>query len=128
MKSFVISRSTWHRGKGAMGSKLLIPETGKMCCLGQIAEQCGADPKQLTDISSPAKLFNERKVRLNGFTDVLTKPGFETTDDYEVRRTTDVCDTLMRINDDRDISDAEREVKLITTAIDELDWAITFTD
>lgn len=50
---FVIDRKKWHRGKGALGSRLLREDDGKMCCLGQVSKQCGIEDKEIIDVSSP---------------------------------------------------------------------------
>jgi hypothetical protein len=47
---FVIDRKTWFRGEGSEESKLLR-EDGRMCCIGQIAEQCSVPRDSILNVS-----------------------------------------------------------------------------
>lgn len=61
-KSFIIDRQVWFRGSAYDNSKtassqLWTGEKGRsMCCLGQIAQQCGVNKRQLRDAGSPLNL------------------------------------------------------------------------
>lgn len=49
---FVIDRKRWYRGKGGAYSRLLRHD-GAMCCLGQVARQCGLRAKDIRNECSP---------------------------------------------------------------------------
>ncbi len=46
--SFEIDRATWLHGEGSLGSYLLRPSDGKMCCLGFLAKASGVSQTDLT--------------------------------------------------------------------------------
>jgi len=100
MKTFTISRKLWHRGKRKHPSALLVPQTGKMCCLGQIALQLGFSKDEIRNKPSPAALENrEAFEKLNL---VL----------LEVACSTGIGGSMMEINDEADLPDPEREAEL----------------
>lgn len=127
-KTFVIARSTWHRGRGTEGSMLLIPGTGKMCCLGSISLQAGATEDQILNELSPAAL------RQHGTLPLTMLPLVEDNDPREVsvrpyNRASNsvICGEMMLVNDDPGTEDAYREEKLTSIAAT-LGWDLTFVD
>lgn len=101
---FTINRKRWQRGKGWKQSALYLEDNRKMCCLGQVARQCGIPVKaikeedalaQIEEASERAKLpkWLTRKSRGQVFN-------------------THACGNAMNINDSEELSDAEREAKL----------------
>lgn len=97
---FTVPLKEWLRGKGGPGSALLKGD-GKRCCIGHVGQQCGVPDKRLLgkskvhDIGDSRFLFPAwmREVRAEGYA---------------------ICDieTAYTVNDDRDISDEQREAKL----------------
>jgi hypothetical protein len=63
MKTLVIDRKKWHRGKGPEQSRLLIKESttkeyrGKMCCLGFYLKSEGCTDNQIDDMMLPSMVF-----------------------------------------------------------------------
>lgn len=64
-RTFTVSRAKWLRGEGVHNSFLLRPRDGKMCCLGQIAQQCGYTDEQLLDVRGPHSLKWDEMERSN---------------------------------------------------------------
>lgn len=96
---FTIDRTKWYRGKTATASALLRPQDGMMCCLGQMALQCGYTPEQIESITEPNAFPTVEK-------DLF--PSYILNDGHQ----TQTCVRMMDINDRRDISDSEREERL----------------
>ena len=99
---FIIDRSKWLRGEGADPSRLLRVDDGKMCCLGQVAVQCGIHPEDLEDKPAPSDLNRTELFRLPEWL-LSSGKSFDSND----------CTEAMRINDQRAITDEERERRLI---------------
>lgn len=101
LRTFTINRRLWHRGKRKYPSALLVPQTGRMCCLGQIACQLGYSKEEISSIGGPNALRDCSKFDAIG----LTHFG--------------LCylDSMMNINDNPDLTDDEREAKLIALAL-----------
>lgn len=57
-KTFTIERSKWLRGEGSKNSSLLRSCDGKMCCLGQVMQQCGIPDNELREIGEPSDIHN----------------------------------------------------------------------
>lgn len=119
-KAFVISRATWWRGQTAMGSMLLRAKDGMMCCLGNIALQAGATQDQIRNIETPSAL-RRAGVVLDVFLPLLRL------DPDEWCTHSELGNRMMAINDDSDITDAERETALTRLAAP-IGWDLTFTD
>lgn len=100
---FTIIRSKWFRGLGSFGSSLLRVD-GTMCCLGQVARQCGVKNEEMRGTGSPEGLDNSVRPLLPAF--LLAGDG----------RNSDVCRRMMEINDSLDLGDDEREQKLTEIA------------
>lgn len=103
---FIINRSTWLRGEGTYNSYLLRKTDGKMCCLGQIALQCGADRNKILQYTAPyqgiSKLFDNLSL-------VVRNVG---TDEENWNIKSWIGDA-MGINDNDDIEDSVREYDLV---------------
>lgn len=93
--TFTINRRLWHRGKRKHESALLVAATGRMCCLGQIALQCGYTKDEIRDKAAPSCLEDDSK---------LAK--FDLGENYHL------ADEMMPVNDDTDLDDTEREREL----------------
>lgn len=76
-----------------------------MCCLGQVARQCGIPVKSIKNVGSPAGIEEESQLRK------LPKWLVKNTRKIGVIDTS-VCGEAMKINDNDSISDAGREKKL----------------
>lgn len=53
---FTITRSKWLRGEGSDDSALLRASDSKMCCLGQVGEQCGIPREVLSGATNLCNL------------------------------------------------------------------------
>ena len=107
-KEFTIQRETWLRGEGIDDSYLLRKSDKKMCCLGQILEQCGIPKSRLKGMKSP---MNIKYKKIKKGTEFLLENGF----DIHGRPT--LIDSIlnieaMDINDDTGIDDGKREKEL----------------
>lgn len=98
--TFTVYRKTWYRGHGTADSRLLR-EDGMRCCLGHVGKQCGLRDAELLGVISP---------RGNA-----AFPTF-LIDGEAFRGNSKTCSDMMEINDDRSISDTEREAKLTEIA------------
>ncbi len=96
----IIDRKRWYRGKGGKASSLLRYDDRKMCCLGFDAIACGAKPSDIEYISDPEG-------------SCLPLPGI-----VENGKNTEVCNKMIKINDNMDIEDVEREHLLTQYAKD----------
>lgn len=117
----VILRDKWLRGNSQL-SKLLDPNNGKMCCLGFYGLACGYTAQEIEDFPHPSdvaglqflahkrsSLWPEWGVQKN------TKTVHVDIGEWEERTEFTECDDfdkLMLVNDEEDISEAEREMKI----------------
>jgi len=67
MRVFKISRKKWLKGEGHIKSYLLRPSDGKMCCVGQVAEQCGLKESRLVGKRGVGTLDTPALVRLENY-------------------------------------------------------------
>lgn len=102
---FVIDRKRWYRGKGDSESRLLVPGTQKMCCLGQVARQCGLKPKNIRDVSSPANVSTVLHDQFPKWLLGICVLDAKTID-------SPACTNAMAVNDDPEITDKDRERQL----------------
>jgi hypothetical protein len=100
---YIIDRTKWLRGEGFEHSKLLREIDQKMCCLGQIALQCGIAGSDLLGTNTPDVVGLERFPKWFQ-TATKTRPP-------ESSRHSDVSKAMM-INDERNTTDAEKEKAL----------------
>lgn len=101
---FTVERATWYRGNGATGSRLLRAEDGMRCCLGHVGKQCGIPDIAMQEIGSPGAIRSKEErekfpIAFLGPTTTCNNSPF-----------TGQC---VAANDDPNINDEEREVKLI---------------
>lgn len=100
---YTIIREKWLRGEGVTASRLLRFEDGKMCCLGQVMEQCGANHKDLILARGPASIESIAILAVPiGIVTEFVGPG----DGLETSQT---AYDLMAINDNEELSDETRE-------------------
>lgn len=104
---YTIDRTKWLRGEGSMVSDLLR-EDGKMCCLGQIAKQCGLKPKELRNTASPMSLDQKPAEKFRKALPWLLKVD-KVDAEFE---NTHICGVAMEVNDREKLSDAKREARL----------------
>jgi hypothetical protein len=98
-KKFVIKRSEWHRGgKESLGTCQLLNEQGNKCCLGFYALACGLEENQIKDVFY--------------YTSCKVEPFIKDVIPNELWKDANNRNMFPRVNDDKKISDKEREVKL----------------
>ena len=114
MKKFIVDRKTWLRGEGGSRSSLLRANDNKMCCLGFLSCELGLQKSEIREVPHPANLSLIRSVR-NKFEGLLN----------EESRLTNVCEEIMRYNDSKNITDAERENSL-TKEFKSINWEVEF--
>ncbi len=103
---FTVTRDEWFRGEGPDGSRLLLPD-GRKCCLGFLGLECGLDERDIlgketfsmidTHVDQtvlPGTLIERRPPGLIGYNE------------------TRLCDDIIEVNDDEEMSDDERESTL----------------
>lgn len=91
-----------------MGETKLLNFEGNMCCLGHISLQCGVPGIELQNVGSPK---NVASLVLLDFLSTyrLTEWGYRSGVE-----TTSLTNSAIEINDDKYLSDTEREKKLTT--------------
>ena len=120
---FVVIRDKWARGRTNVSSELLNI-MGNMCCLGFLGKACGYNDEDLKQVPSPGYIVYEYidgKV-LSKFPSSLVM--LDAKHPFECRDTP-ACRNLMKINDDEEISDQERE-KLLTEKFLEIGIEVEF--
>lgn len=125
--TFEVKRSEWFRG-GTGVSALLVREADrredhpdrKRCCLGFFANACGIPDSQISGVSAPATLKNPGTASADW--NALTREGMSVT-----HVNSNLCGDLMECNDNRHLTDAEREVAL-TRLFSELGHTVVFVD
>jgi hypothetical protein len=106
---FVINRSKWRCGGDALnkiglGDTFLLNKEGYMCCLGQIALQCGLPADLILNVLEP--------VDTHMLVEPLTGKAFSPYNFMACQNTVLSKDAMM-INDDPELTKAEREEALI---------------
>jgi hypothetical protein len=110
MKKLTIKRSEWLRGEGFTASKLLRPEDGKKCCLGVLSLQLlGATEDQIKGVDAPARVPEISWPE--GF--IRPMPHLDGAPSAVRYMHNSDCEHLMEINDNRAMSDVEREFLLV---------------
>jgi len=130
-KSFTIDRTKWVRGDIG-GTSLLLNDRGNMCCLGHYSKACGIAENDLRGNCGPSdallsNILNENQLgkawlanyRQSNIEIIDWKSKLFNifrrnvhNDDYPFNFDADntaICETLMHLNDDRNITEAERE-------------------
>ena len=116
VKSFVVDRETWYRGKGA-GKSCLLNTNGKLCCLGFYARSCGVEDRLMRNIGDPNNLvemldgektiFDIKVNHVNRKANVLWETKL-----VHNKKNSDICNKLMTVNDSETFDTFEREKKL----------------
>lgn len=117
MLKLIIERSKWLRGGNGEDSLLRSPESGKMCCLGFLALQCGYSTKDINGIATPESIGKKSKFI----------PGLVEYNHYNTLGNTNLCNKLMYINDAYRITESQRE-KRLTTWFKYLEVDVSFVD
>jgi hypothetical protein len=121
MAILTIHRATWRRGgeplprRQAQGPTCLLNELGFMCCLGFDAVAMGVDRELLLGVGEPSELVEPYELRVPH--QYLESPRFgvhprEEDEDRDHYYETTLVREAIAINDDCDLTDAEREAKL----------------
>lgn len=103
MNELVIKREFWLRGEGTSNSYLLRSFDKKMCCLGFLARSCGYGVTEINEMCTPsgvAKIYGDHfpySVLIHKDINVLNS---------------DMTIEAMGINDDKYLSESDREEKL----------------
>lgn len=120
--NFTVIRSEWCRGSGSDESALLRPD-GMKCCLGFRELAAGLTEDQILRVETCNQLIDklgydpdhDRKLL-----DIGYRPEAEWRGCTRERE-------IIRINDDKDLTDPEREIQL-TTLFSEIGDTVTFVD
>ena len=107
VKKFKVKRSKWFRGQGSDDSFLLNNE-GQMCCLGFYSAACGIKKSYLKNEEAPGEINSDIQNQWQTF--LLNDSDIDTEEQYKIDSW--ACTQLMKINDDENMSDTEREEKL----------------
>lgn len=110
MRILTIDRSKWIRGKGSSLSRLYIPITGQMCCLGFWALDNGFTLEQISGQAVPDMVDPEKAHKL-GLLEICQNHSFGRSIQGELTGT----------NDDVNITDEQREA-IITKAFQQLGY------
>ncbi len=97
LKPFTVSRAKWLRGRGADSALL---SDGRMCCLGFAHVTAGVPERDIKGVSMPADA--DPKCHVRGLV----------VDDEDYVRDSRLSKDAADINDDKDIDDDERELRL----------------
>ena len=130
MKLIRINRAEWMRGSG-MG-KLYDPFSKLKCCIGIACEQLGCPLENMRGIGDVAGLIEEGNAYLvpNEFKMYCFQDKFDYNDEiigqYEVAEERLGLQDAYETNDNKDITDIEREIKLMTIFRDKLNLDIEF--
>lgn len=112
---FTINRDTWLRGEP--DDSFLLRDDGFMCCLGQIAEQCGVPRDHLLNMDIPAGLLGSDEFNLAPHPVIGMLAEKASAADIHIMniwfRNTTLAHDAMTINDSYNYSDVERESRLI---------------
>lgn len=106
---FIIDTKKWYRGKGIRHSKLLL-SNGQMCCLGQIASQCGI-PKKILKGQDMPHCLDAAHAEL--FTDTFASVWHDT------------VMSMATVNDNKKISD-EMRMKILQDTAQAFGHTLTF--
>jgi hypothetical protein len=109
VKKFIVKRSKWFRGQGDEQSRLQTTDN-KMCCLGFYAKECGLKKKHLLDISTPSEILYDIRTLWKSF--LFDRKDIEFANDETWITDSNVANDLMEINDNKFITEKERERRL----------------
>jgi hypothetical protein len=106
MFEVTVDRSTWLRGEGSYYSFLKRKLDGKMCCLGAFCIAAGYTTDEIMDIKSPSMLMMYNPTENNHMHKLIAHPNSLTSSP------TFATYNLMRINDQTNVLDEQRETEL----------------
>lgn len=121
MRKLIIDRKTWLRGETSGKSFLLRISDHKMCCMGSYLLTCGLPTSKIRDIGTPLGTSG-----VEG--DPLTLPmeaHWLIEQSPRGRENSEISRRLMVINDDTNITDSTREMR-ITALFKEQDVEVEF--
>lgn len=110
LKKFVVKKSQWLRGEGHYESFLLRDSDGKMCCLGFASLACGLDVNDIYNVPCPCDVDN---TSLNKYPNSFFIENHINHHGYTRFSNSDLISKIMATNDDEDLNDDERILKLI---------------
>ncbi len=121
MKEYTIDRSKWVCGGKRFSKKLGLPkmlnEEGRMCCLGQICKAEGASKGELYNSGCPWTAYYDNYAKC--------VPDWMFNNAMRMSHSS-VADKMMRVNDNPDLNQKERENKLKELAL-KVDVKLKFT-
>jgi hypothetical protein len=103
MEKLIINRKTWLHGDSK--NSLLLRDDNKMCCLGFYAIFKGYTEDEILGFAEPAQLDDCG----DKFSSLVTFSDYD--NNYHPNG---ICYQLMHINDNSNITDKEREIRLIS--------------
>ena len=127
-KKVVIDRATWMTGRydksDSAGPTYLLNGKGMMCCLGFALNQvCGVPKMDLRSKAMPRHLTVEKDLEPFASTFSCNSWGEGR---QRIRCDSDLTSAASTINDDADLTDAEREAKLVKLfAKDDIELSFT---
>lgn len=102
---FIIKRDSWIQGQG-IDTYLFLPDS-KYCCFGFLAKELGYCDDDLKDIQELITLTNNKNLFPESL--ILSRKNYDKILTYPTK----ICCEIMEINDNKEISIAEKENKLI---------------
>ena len=107
----IIDRTKWLRGED--DSYLLRSRDNKMCCLGFYCLACGILEEDIIGKAEPVELINEEKFSHEKIKNLIILEYEEGVDLEDLDcDNSNVCDQLMSSNDNRKITENEREEEI----------------
>lgn len=120
MTEFTINRENWATGSnGYSCDNHLLNEDGTMCCLGFFCNRVARIKKEnLLNVYDPQSLNKDflNKKSLSGLVKIY---------EYRKNENTSICDSLMTVNDSKEIGLKERE-KEVSRLFKELGYKVNF--
>jgi hypothetical protein len=118
---FTIDRATWRCGRygayahGGVGATLLCNKDGMMCCLGHVSLQLGVPLEDIKHRLAPCCVIGDKAALYSPVLMNVPRPIGDPRPEHDFRNhQTELCKRAMSINDDLDITRAERESQLVT--------------
>ncbi len=126
LTSFIVKRSNWSRGQSL---SCLLKYSGKMCCLGFAAKACGYADEHLIERGSPQDVIynNSNYIALNKNLFPESFMQYDRYKPYKISNSSTIFE-IMNINDNQNISDDDREIKLKELFLTKLNIEIIFED
>ena len=112
---FIVKKRYWLRGGKKDSISMLRNRSGKMCCLGFVANQLGFSYKEIINCGTPEDLdtshINKTNIKLDKAKLNLLKP-LAKYDTFGVFNNTNLSEKAIEINDDDSTTDSEKIEKL----------------